>query len=71
MSRVHKSTEVLILCNNRLLRESVARILTKKTEFNLIAALPVGAESLDHIASSGADVVVLDSLQFILDCEAC
>jgi DNA-binding NarL/FixJ family response regulator len=68
---LQKSTEVLILCNNRLLRESVARILAKKTDLNLIAALPIAADSRDHIANSGANVIVLDSLQFILDFAAC
>jgi DNA-binding NarL/FixJ family response regulator len=68
---LQKSTEVLILCNNRLLRESVARILAKKTDLNLIAALPIAADSRDQIVNSDADVVVIDSLQFVVDCGAC
>jgi DNA-binding NarL/FixJ family response regulator len=68
---LQKSTEVLILCNNRLLRESVARILAKKTDLNLIAALPIAADSRDQIINSDADVVVIDSLPFIVDFGAC
>jgi DNA-binding NarL/FixJ family response regulator len=68
---LQKSTEVLILCNNRLLRESVARILAKKTDLNLIAALPIAADSRDQIVNSDADVVVTDSLPFIVDFGAC
>ena len=65
-----KRIEVLVLCNNRLLRESVARILAKKNDFNVIAALPVSADSRDYIEGANPSVVVVDSLQFILDCEA-
>jgi DNA-binding NarL/FixJ family response regulator len=68
---LQKSTDVLILCNNRLLRESIARILAKKTDLNLIAALPIVADSRDQIGNSDPDVVVIDSLPFLLDCAAC
>jgi DNA-binding NarL/FixJ family response regulator len=59
---------VLISCSNRLLRESVARILGKKTEFQ-VAFSPVGAAPSDRakreVAEKCADAVVLDSLQFL------
>jgi DNA-binding NarL/FixJ family response regulator len=68
---LQKATDVLILCNNRLLRESVARILAKKNDLSLIAALPIAGDAREQISKSGADVVVLDSLQFILEGAAC
>jgi DNA-binding NarL/FixJ family response regulator len=58
------STRVLIHCCNRLLRDSIARILAKKTryEVNVIQSLT----SLEEIGNSSSDVLVLDSLEFIL-----
>ena len=61
---------VLISCSNRLLRESVARIIGKKTDFQVTFA-PVGGDRSDRtereIAEKSADVIVLDSLQFLQD----
>jgi DNA-binding NarL/FixJ family response regulator len=57
---------VLISCSNRLLRESVARIIGKKTDFQ-VAFSPAGTERSDRIrreiAEKSADVIVIDSLQ--------
>ena len=58
--------KVLILCVNRLLHESIARILTKRTDFE-IAAQAEPCTSFEHVRDSGADVLVLDSLDFLLD----
>src|SRR6204780_2782282 len=58
--------KVLILCVNRLLRESIARILAKRTDFE-IAAQAEPCTSVEYIRDSGADVLVLDSLDFLLD----
>jgi DNA-binding NarL/FixJ family response regulator len=62
---------VLIACANRLLRESIARILNKRTEFRTIGAQPLSTSSGEAIIHSGADVVVLDSLQFVVDEAPC
>jgi DNA-binding NarL/FixJ family response regulator len=59
---------VLISCSNRLLRESVARILGKKTDFQvLFSSVSIGpADRVKReIAETSADVIVLDSLQFL------
>jgi DNA-binding NarL/FixJ family response regulator len=64
---VGKNVAVLIICNNRLLRESIARILHKKGDFTVIGTHPFGPNSREEIAQSAADIVVLDSLQFLLD----
>lgn len=59
---------VLVLCSNRLLRESVARIIGKKTDFQ-IAFSRAGSDRPDRvrreIAEKSADVIVVDSLQFL------
>jgi DNA-binding NarL/FixJ family response regulator len=60
-------TKVLILCCNRLLRESIARILVKKTDFEVVDSQAIGSTSLGEIAGSGADVLILDSLEFFVD----
>ena len=62
---------VLIACTNRLLRESIARILNKRAEFRTIGAQPLSTGSGETIIRSRADVVVLDSLQFVMDETTC
>jgi two-component system, NarL family, response regulator DevR len=57
----------MILCRNRLLRESIARIFSKRTDFEVIGAEPIGPTSKQEITESCADVLVLDSLSFVVD----
>jgi DNA-binding NarL/FixJ family response regulator len=66
---VEKKIGVLLLCQNRLARESIARILGKKSDIQVVAARPVTPTSKQEIAESNADVVVLDSLQLLLEDE--
>lgn len=47
-----------------MLRESLARILTKKADFQLIAVRPPGPTLREDLAQSAADVLIFDSLQF-------
>jgi DNA-binding NarL/FixJ family response regulator len=56
---------VVIVCGNRLLKESIARILRKKNDFEILATLALCSASWDEIVDSGADVLVLDSLEFL------
>jgi DNA-binding NarL/FixJ family response regulator len=67
-SPVATRKNVLIWCSNRLLRESVARIIGKKTDFQ-VAFSPAGTETSDRvrreIAEKSANVIVVDSLQFL------
>jgi DNA-binding NarL/FixJ family response regulator len=56
---------VVIVCGNRLLKESIARILRKKNDFEIVAALALCSASWDEVVDSGADVLVLDSLEFL------
>jgi DNA-binding NarL/FixJ family response regulator len=63
--------QVFILCCNRLLRESIAKILSKKTDFEIVAAQALGFTSPEQIVDSGARVLVLDSIEFLLaNCNA-
>lgn len=53
--------KVLITCCNRLLRESISRILSKKSDFEIIAVQPL--QPLPD--GPRADVVIIDSLEFL------
>jgi DNA-binding NarL/FixJ family response regulator len=64
---VEKKLRVLVLCENRLARESIARILGKRGDIQVAAAIPVTAISRDEITESSADVIVLDSLHLLLE----
>ena len=66
-----KAVEVYVLCNNRLLRESITRILTKDHRFVVSAAHPITPDTGREVAAANPDVIVLDSLQFILDHHLC
>jgi DNA-binding NarL/FixJ family response regulator len=59
--------QVLLFFQNRLVRESIARILEKKTDLQVLGAKPLCPESNDEILHSCADVVVIDSLQLVLE----
>jgi two-component system, NarL family, response regulator DevR len=65
-SQMETKPKVFILCCNRLLRESIARILIKKTDFEIVAAQAICSTSCDEVSRSHADVLVLDSLEFLL-----
>ena len=58
---------VLLYFQNRLVRESIARILEKKIDFEVIAAKALTPATKEEILQSCADVVVVDSLQLILE----
>jgi DNA-binding NarL/FixJ family response regulator len=60
---------VSILFRNRLLKDSIARILTKRADFELIAALPCNSRS-SVVADCGdhtPEVLLLDSLEHLPD----
>jgi two-component system, NarL family, response regulator DevR len=53
------------LCRNRLLGESIARILTHRAEFEVVPGPTQGSASGEEVTESGAEVLVLDSLDFL------
>lgn len=57
---------VFLLAENRLLREALLRILSKKDDIHIMGAGAFGAGVVEQIASSGANVLVLDSLSPLL-----
>jgi DNA-binding NarL/FixJ family response regulator len=59
-------TSVFVLCCNRLLRESIARIVSKRTNFQVTCSQLNGPISADEIIESKAGIVVCDSLPFVV-----
>ena len=58
---------VLILCCNRLLKESVTRIVSKRTDYQVVASDALGFHPVREVADSKPDVVVLDSVEVLGD----
>lgn len=54
---------ILICCSNRLLRESVARIVSKRTDFHIVLSPANADQAKRAFAEELADVIVVDSLQ--------
>jgi two-component system NarL family response regulator len=57
---------VFLLAENRLLREALLRILSKKDDIQVVGAGCYEFDMLDHIVSTGANVIVLDSVVSVL-----
>lgn len=57
---------VFLLAENRLLREALLRILSKKDDVRVVGAGPYSPAIYEQIAASGANVVVLDSVARVL-----
>ena len=57
---------VFLLAENRLLREALLRILSKKDDIHVVGAGSYGPETFEQIASARANVVVLDSVSPVL-----
>ncbi|MGC2794778.1 MAG: hypothetical protein WA899_22365, partial [Candidatus Sulfotelmatobacter sp.] len=53
---------VFLLAENRLLREALLRILSKKDDIRVLGSGPYGPTTLEQIVSTRASVVVLDSV---------
>ena len=57
---------VFLLAENRLLREALLRILSKKDDIEVVGAGSYGFDVLDQIVATRANVVVLDSVASVL-----
>jgi DNA-binding NarL/FixJ family response regulator len=64
---VERKLSVYVLSSNRLLRESIERMVRKRSDLDLRGAQSIQPDSTEEIINSGAEVMVADSLQFILD----
>lgn len=54
--------EVFLLAENRLLREALIRILTKKSDIRVVGAAPYSPSALEQIKGIGPSIVLLDSV---------
>jgi two-component system response regulator DevR len=57
---------VFLLAENRLLREALLRILSKKDDIHVVGAGSYGSDMFEQIVSTRANVVVLDSVSPVL-----
>src|ERR1700737_4718896 len=53
---------VFLVAGNRLLREALARLLSKRGDFDILGVPPCVPEVTSSIATLGSDVLVLDSI---------
>jgi len=63
---VGQNVSVCILSDNRLFRESLRRILTKRGDFEIAFSRGVPEIGSEEPADCAADVVVLDSVEFLI-----
>jgi len=56
-----ETISVFILAENRLLREALTRLLSKKTDIQVVGACPFSPQVVEQIAEAAADVLVSDS----------
>ena len=60
--------QVFVLLHNRLLRDSIARILTKRPDFEVVTAAPYErSRSCAGPGNHSPEVLLLDSLEYLLD----
>jgi len=64
---MESKTKVFIASSNRLLRESIVRILAKRADFEIVGAQAICSTTRNEIVDSGAGTFVLDSLEFFLN----
>jgi DNA-binding NarL/FixJ family response regulator len=57
---------VFLLAENRLLREALLRILSKKDDIHVVGARCYGPDTFEEIVAAQANVVVLDSVAPVL-----
>jgi len=68
---VEFQTRVLIVCCNRLLRESIARIVNKRKDFEAVVSQTASQALQEEIAESRRGVVVCDSIQPVAEAGLC
>jgi two-component system, NarL family, response regulator DevR len=63
---VNEQLSVFLLCENRLLREALLRILGKRNDLKMIGACGYSSSALNEMIASRPRVIVLDSLHLAL-----
>jgi len=61
MSDSVESVQVFILAENRLLREALTRILSKKSDIRVVGASPFSPDVVEQISGASPDVLLSDS----------
>lgn len=59
--KIAENVSVFLLAQNRLLREALARILSKKNDISIVGDRAFSADSLPAIIEAAPDVLVIDS----------
>jgi len=57
----HCEAEVVLLAENRLLRDALVRLLSKKSDIRVLGATPYSAQVLDEIVNKAPGILLLDS----------
>lgn len=58
-------TRVFILSDNRLFREALSHIFSKKSDIETVCSREFGPDAVEDMINSDADVAVVDSAQFL------
>jgi DNA-binding NarL/FixJ family response regulator len=66
MATESQSIGVFLLAENRLLRESLARIFSKKSDLRLVGAAAFSSRVVPQLVSASPDVLLLDSAPVVL-----
>jgi DNA-binding NarL/FixJ family response regulator len=66
MSSSAETVQVFILAENRLLREALTRILSKKSDLQVVGASAFSPDVVDQIKSTAPDVLLSDSAAIAL-----
>jgi DNA-binding NarL/FixJ family response regulator len=59
---------VFVLSGNRLFRESLGRILAKRGDMKILSTQGLSCDAYAEASASTADVLVVDSMDFLLTC---
>jgi len=60
------NVRVFLIAENRLLREALSRILSKRPELELVGAVPFSTEAIHNILEASPEILVLDSVPSLL-----
>ena len=60
LNRTKKTTSVFLLADNRLVRESVYRLLCKKTDVSVVGHRSYSEDVIEQVVSARCDVLLLD-----------
>jgi DNA-binding NarL/FixJ family response regulator len=68
---MNQKVKVFIASDNRLVRESLSRILSKRNDLEVSSSQGSTANALEHAMASGAEVLILDSPDCLFSQKQC